>query len=102
MTLRCLAFCLLITLVVGCGRGLIINSIGQREKIVQRYEEPSGDATILISRWGTIVRKWRVTDDTSGLLYQVDVIARICRSGGQVVPCENVKRDPDMRKFIDW
>jgi len=88
---------------VGCGRGLIVRNIGQHEQIVRTYESHSGDdSTIVISKWGTIVRKWRVTDDTSGVLYQVDTTARICRSGRDVVPCENVKRDSDMREYIDW
>jgi len=88
---------------IGCGRGLIVRNIGQHDQIVRTYESHSGDdSTIVISKWGTIVRKWRVTDDTSGVLYQVDTTARICRSGRDVVPCENVKRDSDMREYIDW
>ena len=88
---------------VGRGRGLLVRNIGQHEQIVRTYESHSGhDSTIVNSKWGTIVRKWRVTDDTSGVLYQVDTTARVCRSGSDVVPCENVKRDSDMRENIDW
>jgi hypothetical protein len=87
----------------GCGRGLLIRNIGQQEAILARYEERgSHDVTIVISRWGMIVRKWRVTNAAAGVLYQVDTTARICRSGREVVPCENVKRDPDMQRYIDW
>ena len=87
----------------GCGRGLIVRYIGQHDQIVRTYELRDGEgATIVISKWGTTVRKWRVTDDTAGVPYQVDPIARICRSGVDVVPCENVKRDADMGEYIDW
>ena len=92
-----------VTCTNGCGRGLIVRNIGQHDQIVRTYELHDGeDATIVISKWGTMVRKWRVTDDTAGVLYQVDTTARICRSGRDVVPCENVKRDTDMAGYIDW
>ncbi len=49
----------------GCGRGLIVRNIGEHDQIVRTYELHDGEgATIVISKWGTIARKWRVTDDT--------------------------------------
>ncbi len=90
-------------LALGCGRGLILRQIEQNEKIVRTYSEPDDpDATIVISRWDTIVRKWRVTSNTAAVLYQVDTRTQICRSGSQIVPCENIKRDPDMALYIAW
>ena len=101
-THRC--WLILAPMVVGaCGRGLIVRNIGQHDKILRTYDERGADgATIVISQWGAIVRKWRVTEDSAGLLYQVDTTARICRSGREIVACENIKRDSDMQEYIDW
>ena len=92
---------LLIT--TGCGRELIVRDIEQHETVINKYREPRGnDGTILISRWGSLIRKWRVTDDASALLYQVDTTTQICRAGVQIVPCSNIKLDADMAPYIDW
>lgn len=77
--------------------------IGEYETITRTYEERDGkEATIVISKSGTIIRKRRVTDNDIELLYQVDVKTHICRAGREMAPCENIKRDPDMERCINW
>lgn len=90
-------------LTAACGRGLYIHHIGQYEKVIRTYtEHDEPDVTFLISKWDTVFRKWRITSDTAVILYQVDTRTQICRWGEQIVPCEGLKRDPDMRLYIDW
>jgi hypothetical protein len=87
----------------GCGRALLVRDIGEYETIIRTYEERDGkEATIVISKSGSIIRKRRVTDNEIELLYQVDVKTHICRAGREVAPCENIKRDPDMESRINW
>ena len=93
----------IIAFATACGRGMYIHHIGQYEKVVRTYTEADEPGvTFLISKWDTVFRKWRITDDTAVILYQVDTRTQICRWGAQIVPCQNVKRDPDMRLYIDW
>jgi hypothetical protein len=115
-----LAFLLIAT---GCGRDDLISDIEVREKMLYRYDV-SSDATIVVTRWGAFVRKWRVTDDTSTMLYQVDTNTQICqqtsavesptpnglwkgdvdygRAAVSVVDCDALRRDRDMRRYITW
>ncbi len=80
-----------------------MREIERTDRILKSYDSKGGDdATIVISQYGTIIRKWRVTSDNAGCIYQVDTTARICKAGREVVPCENVKRDVDMQQYIDW
>jgi hypothetical protein len=92
-----------VLLLAGCGRGLNIHTITYHDTIIRQYDPPDDpDATIVISKSGTFYRKWRVTSEGAWTLYQVDVNARICLAVRLVVPRENVKRDADLRQFIDW
>jgi hypothetical protein len=93
---------IVLALSAGCSRSLYIQNIRQTDEIVRTYEERGDEATIVISRWGNIYRKWRVTSSAMAVLYQVDVTTQICRAGVDVVPCENVKKDGDMRRYIVW
>lgn len=102
---------------VGCGRQGLIEDIEYREKILIQYPDPSG-ATILVTRWGTFTRKWRITDDAFALLYQVDSNTQVCQvtailqevdaayhaSAGYLnnVDCDALRRDRDMQQYITW
>jgi len=98
---RSAALLAVLLIIAGCGRETLIEDIEYHERILNRYDEPSG-ATILITRWGTLIRKWRITDELYALLYQVDSNTQVCETGGGIVDCDALRRDRDMRRFINW
>ena len=88
-------------IVTCCGREALIENITLEEKMLYRYDE-SSDATILVTKWGVLVRKWRITEEAHAVLYQVDTNTRVCLETGAVVDCDALRRDRDMRRYITW
>jgi len=86
----------------GCVSRMVSSNFIRGQGEVLKQSE-SGGHRYYVVRSGNFVRKWdQLPNGAAGVLYEVDTVTQICKSGATEVDCNKLKRDPDIGPYVTW